>query len=106
MYHIILNLYVINTHTFSHKLHPKCGESRKYRARESYFPFFRFRLFIYLFFFYFIDNEIIYDTMNPDMMVSPRKGAKSPILDISGAIIEVNRRVEQTYCLALLQRYF
>ena len=44
--------------------------------------------------------------MNPDMMVLPRKGAKSPILDISGAIIEVNRRVEQTYCLALLQRYF
>ena len=102
MYHIILNLYVINTHTFSHKLRPKCGESRKYRARESFFSLFQVS-FIYLFFFYFIDNEIIYDTMNPDMMVLPRK---SPILDISGAIIEVNRRVEQTYCLALLQRYF
>ena len=34
-----------------------------------------------------------------------KKGAKSPKLYIFGASIEVNRRDEQTYCLALLQTY-
>ena len=43
--------------------------------------------------------------MNSDMMVLPRKGAKFPILYIFGASIEVNRRDEQTYYLALLQTY-
>ena len=40
----------ISTHTFSHKLRPKCGESSKYRARESLIPYLGFVLFIYLFF--------------------------------------------------------
>ena len=72
------------------------------KARESLFPRF---LFIYLFFFYVINNKIIYDIMNSDMMVLPRKGAKSPLSYIFGASAEANRRVEQTYCLALLRTY-
>ena len=57
------------------------------------------------FFFYVINNKIIYDIMNSDMMVLPRKGAKSPLSYIFGASAEANRRAEQTYCLALLRTY-
>ena len=54
---------------------------------------------------FFLFSEVLICTMNSDMMVLPRKGAKSPILYIFGASIGVNRRDEQTYCLALLQTY-
>ena len=72
---------------------------------ESLFSLTQVSFYLFIYFFHFIDNKIFYDNMNSDMMVLPRKGAKSPLSYIFGASTEANRRVEQTYCLALLRTY-